>query len=37
MKNVIIYSSKYGFTEKSAEMLKEGLKDGSDLINLKEN
>ena len=37
MKNVIIYSSKHGFTEKCAEMLKEGLRDGSDLINLKEN
>jgi len=37
MKNVIIYSSKHGFTKKCAEMLKEGLKDGSNLINLKDN
>lgn len=37
MKNLIIYSSKHGFTKKCAEMLKEGLKDGGDLINLKEN
>lgn len=37
MKNLIVFSSKYGTTKRCGELLKKGLKNHTDMINLKDN
>lgn len=37
MKSLILYTSSHGTTEKAALLLKENLKGGADVINLKKN
>ena len=34
MKSIIIYSTKYGSTEKASELLKENMKGEVDLVNI---
>lgn len=37
MKNLIVFSSKYGTTQRCGELLKKDLKNDTDMINLKDN